>query len=435
MRSWFPLGSLSLLILVSACGSEGTNVGPGTGGNAGSATAGSAGISGTSAVGTSGSSGAGVAGVAGLVGAGGSTSTAGNAGNSANAGNAGTAGAGGGDPIPGTCTPPSDVNAPYQKLSQTGCMSSTEPTKFATKAIPYEVNSPLWSDSADKTRAMVIPAGQKIHIRDCALPADNCTHGPADTGQWVFPVGTVMLKNFLFDNKLLETRLFVRHDAQTWVGYTYRWDEAQTDASIVPPEDNVDVMFNTGSRTVPWQYPSRKNCMKCHIASGGSTLGPETRQMNREVSGKNQIDRLAELGVFDQVPVKPYAEAYATPYVSQAGTPAASATLEQKARSYMQANCAFCHRPDGEFPQIDMRYETKLADMGVCNVVPIKGNQGVLDAVELKPGEPANSIIYLRMNVLPGAGRMPAIATNQIDSAGVKLIGDWITSIKSCPSP
>jgi len=312
-------------------------------------------------------------------------------------------------------------------------MSSTEPTKFAAKAIPYEVNSPLWSDSADKSRAMVLPAGGKIHIKDCAVAADNCTQGPADTGQWVFPVGTVMLKNFAFDNKLIETRLFVRHDEQTWVGYSYQWNEAQTEAVIGSAEDNKNVMFNTGSRTVPWQYPSGNNCMKCHDAHGGSTLGPETRQMNREVGGKNQIDQLAELGLFDAVPAKPYAEAYVTPYPSQAGTPPASATIDQKARSYMHANCAFCHRPDGEFPQIDMRYETKLADMGVCNVVPLKGNQGVLDAVELKPADPANSIIYLRMNSLPGSGRMPAIATNEIDTAGVKLISDWITSIKACP--
>jgi uncharacterized repeat protein (TIGR03806 family) len=314
-------------------------------------------------------------------------------------------------------------------------MSSADPTKFAAKAIPYEVNSPLWSDSADKTRAMVIPEGKKIHIRNCAVAADNCTSGPQDTGQWVFPVGTVMLKNFLFDNKLVETRLFVRHDEETWVGYSYRWDEAQTDATIVSGENNLDVMFSTGTRTVPWQYPSRRNCMKCHIASGGSTLGPETRQMNRELSGKNQIDHLAELGLFDQAPAKPYAEAYVTPYASQAGTPSASATLDQKARSYMHANCAFCHRPDGEFPQLDMRYETKLADMGVCNVEPLKGNQGVIGAVELKPGEPANSVIYLRMNSLQGAGRMPAFATKEIDTAGVKLVGDWITSVKSCPSP
>lgn len=427
LRGGCSLGALSFLILLSSCSSDNSSDGgPDTAGSAGSVTAGSVGISGSSAAGASGST---------PVGGAGSGGTSGNNAAAGNGGSGGSAGsAGSGDPIPGTCAPVSDINAPYQKLSQTGCMSATEPTKFVAKAIPYEVNSPLWSDSADKTRAMVIPAGQKVHIKNCAVAADNCTQGPADTGQWVFPVGTVMLKNFLFDNKLVETRLFVHHDAQTWVGYSYRWDEAQTEATINPAEDPKTVMFNTGTRTVPWVYPSRTQCMKCHDAKGGSTLGPETRQMNREVGGKNQIDQFAELGLFDQVPTKPYATAYATPYAGQAG-PATTGTLDEKARSYMHANCAFCHRPDGEFPQIDMRYDTPLAQMGVCNVTPLKGDQGVLNAVELKPGEPANSIIYLRMNALPGSGRMPAIATNQVDTAGVKLISDWITGIKSCPTP
>ena len=58
----------------------------------------------------------------------------------------------------------------------------------------------------------------------------------ADDGKWVLPVGTVMVKSFLFDSKLLETRLLMRFDATTWVGYTYKWDEAQTDATLVGDE-------------------------------------------------------------------------------------------------------------------------------------------------------------------------------------------------------
>jgi len=436
LRCGCSLGALGFLVALASCSSDGPGgSGPSSGGSAGVTIAGSTGTSGASAAGASGSSGTGGVGNAGTSGSNAAAGVAGaavNGGNTGSAGNAGTAGTT--DPIPGSCAPVSDINAPYQKLSQTGCMSATEPTKFAAKAVPYEVNSPLWSDSADKTRAMVIPARQIVHIKNCAVAADGCTQGPADTGQWVFPIGTVMLKNFSFDNKVVETRLFIHHDAQTWVGYSYRWDEAQTEATINPAEDPTKVMFNTGTRTVPWVYPSRTQCMKCHDAKAGSTLGPETRQMNREVAGKNQIDRLIELGLLGQGPTKPYAAAYATPYAGQAG-PATTGTTEEKARSYMHANCAFCHRPDGEFPQIDMRYDTPLAQMGVCNVTPLKGDQGVLNSVELKPGEPANSVIYLRMNALPGAGRMPAIATNQIDTAGVKLISDWITGVTSCPPP
>ena len=312
-------------------------------------------------------------------------------------------------------------------------MSPTDKTKFATRVIPYEVNSPLWSDSADKQRGMVIPVGQTVHIKDCAVASADCTQGPADTGKWVFPVGTVMLKNFLFDNKLVETRLFVRHDEQTWVGYSYQWDEAQTDATIVP-DGRRAVMFNTGTRTVPWNYPSRTDCMKCHNPAGGSTIGPETRQMNRMVGGTNQIDTLKALNLFDKAPTAPYQAALVTPLA--AGTPADNAALDKEARSYMHANCAFCHRPDDidlGLVNIDLRLDIALKDTKLCNADPVKGDQGVPTAKLLTAGQPAQSIAWLRMNAQPDMGRMPQIGTYQVHTAAVKLIGDWITSLKTCP--
>ena len=418
------LGHLSLIICVSSCGSSSDpNVGPSAG--AGNSLAGSHGIAGNSGV-----SGGGVGGsVAGAssAGGGGISGIGGGGGGSAGVGGSG------GQVFSGPCTPPNDIDKPFEKLSQTGCMSTTEKTKFAALVIPYEVNSPLWSDSADKQRGMVIPVGQTVHIKDCTVDTQSCTQGTADTGKWVFPVGTVMLKNFAFDGKLVETRLFVRHDADTWVGYSYQWDEAQSEATIVS-DDRKDVMFNTGARTVPWQYPSRIDCMKCHNAMGGSTIGPETRQMNRIVGAANQIDHLNDLKIFDKAPAKPYAAAYVTPYAGQAGMPPADATLETRARSYLAANCAFCHRPDGDFFAIDMRFDKDFKDMKLCNVEPMQGNQGVIGAVNLKPGDTANSIMYLRMKAkTTDTGRMPQIGTNKIDDLGLKLIGDWITSIKTCP--
>lgn len=191
---------------------------------------------------------------------------------------------------------------------------------------------------------MVIPAGAKIHVKDCARnPAECCVMDldnpgvclpPADDGKWDFPVGTVMVKNFMFADtqvgmKFLETRLFVRFDDKTWVGYGYRWNEAQTEATIVG-EDGENVMFTvaaqTGAQTVAWRYPSRKECMLCHTATkpaGGSVLGPETIQMNRMVAGgMNQIDRLAALGLFDTPPPKPFKAALVAPYTGPEGTAA-----------------------------------------------------------------------------------------------------------------
>ena len=311
-------------------------------------------------------------------------------------------------------------------------MSATEKTKFAARVIPYEVNSPLWSDGADKQRGMVIPVGQTVHIKDCGTEA--CTQN-SDTGKWVFPVGTVMLKSFMFDNKLVETRLFVHHDAETWVGYSYQWDEAQTEATIVPDERRA-VMFNTGTRTVPWNYPNRTDCMKCHNAAGGSTIGPQTRQMNRTVGAVNQIDALKGMAFFDKPPSAPYQSALIAPYPGQSGSPPANATIEQKARSYMEANCAFCHRPDDTdlgLVKIDLRLDTTFKDMNLCNGPPVKGDQGDASATLLTPGQPAKSITWLRVNAQPDMGRMPQIGTAQVDTNGLKLLGDWINSIQSCP--
>jgi uncharacterized repeat protein (TIGR03806 family) len=333
---------------------------------------------------------------------------------------------------PGKCEPPLSIDAPREKLSQTGCMDPDDPTKLAARVIPYEVNSPLWSDSADKTRGMVLPSGAKIHVVSCAKEPALCTQGAADDGKWVFPVGTVMVKSFVFDGKLVETRLFVHFDEQTWVGYSYEWDEAQTEATIVPDERRTR-MFDTGKRTVEWSYPSRVDCMKCHNKAGGSTLGAQTAQMNRVLNGTNQIETLGALALFDAPVAKPYATPLVTPYTGQLGSPPQSATIEQRARSYMHANCAFCHRPDGDFTPLDLRYDIPLKQMNICNVAPQKGDVGVPTSTDLTPGKPMESVLWLRMNALPGNGRMPQIGTYHVDTDGVALIGDWITSIAACP--
>jgi uncharacterized repeat protein (TIGR03806 family) len=327
-----------------------------------------------------------------------------------------------------------DLDQPVSKLSLTGCMDPKNPTKFIAAAVPYEVNSPLWSDSADKTRAFVLPAGKKIHVKDCAKTPSECS-GAADDGKWVFPVGTVMIKNFIFDGKFVETRLFIHANDSAWIGYGYQWDEAQTDATVVG-FDRASVMFNTGSRSVSWHYPSRMDCMTCHNDAGGSTLGPETAQMNRTVGGANQIDKFQTMGLFEQAPAKPYKTALVTPYPGQLGSPPPGATLEQKARSYLHANCGFCHRPGGVLSTFDLRYDVPLASTLTCNVAVTKSATGIdpLATKILAPGDTAHSAISIRMaQPDPDSGRMPQIGSYVADSAAVTLVNDWITSLRSCP--
>ena len=203
-------------------------------------------------------------------------------------------------------------------------------------------------------------------------------------------------------------------------------------------------MFNTGQRTVDWHYPSRLDCMTCHVPTGGSTLGPETAQMNRAVSGTgpatNQIARLAALNLFDAPVPTPYKTALVVPYTSQAGSPPASATVEQRARSYLQANCAFCHRPDDYvFPNFDLRDGVALKDMNICDVVPAKGDQGVPGANDLEPGQ-ADELDDVAAHERPARGRQRQVRPHaegrelrRRPDRALDLIAAWITSITACP--
>jgi hypothetical protein len=370
---------------------------------------------------------------------------------------------------PSACAPPADLTKPICKLSLTGCMMQANPTQFAAAAHPYEVNSPLWSDNAAKTRAFVLPAGGKIHVLDCKADggADlkSCvapdlapTDLAVDDGRWIFPSGTVMIKNFMFGGKLVETRLLMHVDTATatttgydWVGYSYAWNEAQTEA-LVNPTTRVEVSFDTGTDagTVSWRYPDRVDCNTCHNQStGGGTLGLETDQMNRVVGATNQIDAFAALGLFDVAPAKPYQAALVEPYANaQLGlTGTAGATVEEEARSYLAVNCGFCHRPDYNDLGFDLRYNVTLANSGLCGTQAQKPATGV-DAgntLLFDPGHHADSALWIRPSEsIPASAatdldapreyyRMPQVATYVVDPQGTAIIAQWIDSMNSCP--
>jgi uncharacterized repeat protein (TIGR03806 family) len=334
-------------------------------------------------------------------------------------------------PGPQTCKV-ANPDMPPAKLSATGCADPTDIKKPAASLIPYDVNSPLWSDGASKTRFMAVPDGAVIHVKDCMREPDTCgMNGTTDDdGHWILPVGTVLVKHFLFNGKFHETRLYVRF-ADKWAGYSYEWNAAQTEANLVDAA-GVTKMIMGATGMQAWYYPAREDCNVCHNETVGFTLGPETRQMNRMLTytggAANQIATLEHLGLFD-APVRTMGlDPLPTPTTT--GT---AQTLEGRARSYIHANCAICHRPGGEYPAIDLRWGTALKDANICNVDPNKGDVGVPTSKRLTPGMPGQSVMYLRMNTLDKLARMPQLATSVIDPLGTKLVSDWITATKTCP--
>ena len=205
------------------------------------------------------------------------------------------------------------------------------------------------------------------------------------------------------------------------------------------------MIFETGQRTVDWHYPSRVDCMTCHNPDkGDAALGPETAQMNRVVSGSNQLDTLQGMGLFEAPTPTPYMAALVEPTTSQLGSPPASASVDQRATTYPHANCAFCHRPDdnvdcGTDPCLDLRFGLPLAARNIRNVTPATGGFGLTNPVTFAPGHPELSVMSIRMKAPPDDtsghhGRMPLIASYVVDQQAVDLINSWITSITTCPT-
>ncbi|HZS41854.1 MAG TPA: PQQ-dependent sugar dehydrogenase, partial [Polyangia bacterium] len=308
---------------------------------------------------------------------------------------------------PPTSPPPSTFP---QLLSQTGCVDPQHPTVPAAGLIPYDLNAPLWSDGAAKRRWIALPDGKQIHVNT--------------DGDWDLPIGSVVVKEFSVGGKRVETRLLMHHADGDWAGYSYEWNDAETDASLLP----AGKVKAVGGQS--WTYPARAECLQCHSTAAGRTLGLESGQLNRDYAyptGRlsNELATLAHIGLFDA----PFDQAGAARYPTYDGTD----PLDARARSYLHANCSICHRPNGNGQgPADLRYSTAFKDTMVCNAMPQEGDLGLAGALLLIPGMPAKSILSLRMHALD-VNRMPPLASHVVDAQGTSLIDSWIQSLTACP--
>ena len=170
------------------------------------------------------------------------------------------------------------------QLSATGCVDSNDPTRPAAGLVPYAPNAPFWSDSASKDRYLALPNGTSLTV--------------TATGDIDFPNGTVLVKQFRLGGRPVETRLFMRHTDGEWAGYTYEWNAQGTDATRVAGGKAAAV----GSQS--WVFPSEAQCLACHTAAAGRSLGLEIAQLNGALlypqTGRtaNQLATLDAIGMF-----------------------------------------------------------------------------------------------------------------------------------------
>lgn len=336
------------------------------------------------------------------------------------------------DPRPKPETPP----APFpRKLSETGLFASTKDHAVAPGVIPYEPNSQLWSDGSLKERYLAVPGDAKIGL---------------DGGEsWKFPEGTVLVKTFALEldvgrpetRRRLETRI-MHLEQDHWRGYTYVWNDAQTDADLngkAAAERTFDIKDPaepSGGRKQTWHFPSRAECTLCHTMPAHYVLGLSTPQLNREMNyGKvrdNQLRALEHIGLFSEPLGKRHPDFHndfgKLPKMTDPTDAAES--LDSRARAYLHTNCSVCHRRwGGGNALFEVQWGLKTDQMKLLNVPPGHGSFGVADACIVKPGDPDKSLLYTRM-VRTDGGRMPKAGSTVVDKSGAKLIRDWIGEMK-----
>lgn len=312
-------------------------------------------------------------------------------------------------------------------LSQTGAFANVRTLTPAPGLIPYDLVVPFWSDAAAKLRFIAIPAG-KIAF--------------SPSGEWRFPPGTVFVKTFELPvdagnpgaKRRLETRLLVYAADSRVYGVVYKWRADGSDADLLQSSltENIPIRAANGSsHAQTWYYPSRKDCLVCHNAKAGAVLGVKTRQLNKTFeypSGpKNQLLAWNDLQLF--APSLQGMDLAKLPTLAAADDE--SRSLEDRARSYLDANCSQCHRPGGTVAYFDARYVTPPDHQSIVEG-PVLIDEGIDHPRVVAAHDIWRSIAYMRVNTVGDIG-MPPLARETIDAGGVALLRAWIESMPGRP--
>ena len=304
----------------------------------------------------------------------------------------------------------STANTFPQLLSETGCFSSsTEGLKVVESAVSYDVASSLYSDGATKKRWMAIPDETEIQV--------------LDNGDFIYPLGSVLIKEFSLENKKIETRLLMKNDTDKWAGYTYLWNDEQTEAELLPAGKTVY------TADIEYQVPNRVQCQSCHNNSINGAIGPEYRQLNFEHTysdtvTKNQIEYLSAIGFIKESLLEKKDELPALPDYHLSNF-----SNEERVQSFAHSNCSHCHNPSGPARgSLDFTWQVK-EQWGACDKDPEVSSLGIEDARLIAPGNHEKSIIYRRLNTTE-LYKMPPLGRSTIQHDVTDLFENYIAEIE-----
>lgn len=320
------------------------------------------------------------------------------------------------------------TKVPYPKLSDykffEGAMKNLEP---AYKVLPYDLNSALFTDYAHKKRFVWMPEGtQATYIGD----GENLN----------FPTGAVLIKNFYYDNvqpgnvtKIIETRLMIKK-ATGWIFANYIWNDEQTEAFLNMNSDTKPITWVQGGETMSVNYtiPAESHCLRCHSVNDVPTpIGTRPQNLFKEYAystgTKNQLVHWKNEGYLNSVPAS---------VVSTVNWEDTTKPLGLRARSYLDINCAHCHREGGDCDKIPLYFAfdktENPANTGVC-VEPydfVTGTQRYI----IEAQDATKSLLWFRMETNIKAEMMPPIGRSVTHQEVFPLLEEWIDSMEEpCP--
>ncbi len=328
---------------------------------------------------------------------------------------------------------PSPVNidlttVPYEKLSDynffKGNLKDLNPVQGL---LPYKPTSELFTDYAKKSRFVYLPEG-------------STTDYVSDEQVLNLPTGSALIKSFFYQNvapsnstKILETRLLIKKQ-EGWLLANYVWNDEQTEAFLNNEGGVVPVTWseNNTVKSVNYRIPSSNNCISCHTLESEITpIGIKPQNLNSVFNysdgAKNQLQKWIDVGYLTTTP------SFINSLVDYND---ASQDLELRVRSYLDINCAHCHRDGGGVDFLPVRFAFEVTNnreaMGVC-VGAIMQPPGIPHGKIIAPGNLEQSVLYFTMSTNLNNYKMPRIGRTIVHEEAVQMVGEWINSLPNCP--
>ncbi len=318
-------------------------------------------------------------------------------------------------------------------LSQTGIFRDVQAQIANFGVREFTINQPQWQDGAVGKHFLALPNQEKVTVFNQPQPVGAVA---MFNSRLHYPGGTVLAKTLSVpknsdageakSSHKIETQL-MHFDGRLWHGYSYVWNEDQTDAELAPAA-GMDLTL-PGPNRQRWRVHGRTECMQCHNPWPETTLAFTPEQLHQPDKGAaSEWLTLVREGFVETLdPQRNVIEP--DKCVRRALSASSSDPIDLRARSYLHANCAHCHQNGaGAAIALSLKINDDEKGLKLIDIAPLKGTLGLKDGKLIAPGDHLSSVLLFRM-ASSSTGRMPHIGSREVDFGAVTLISEWINGM------